>query len=117
MDAVQVRRKSAPPEPFKLTDTELEPLLQLKNEDRLKALLAALKRAQKSASAGPYFDTDKALRALSTGRMQLRGTPDQIKAQLMINRGAYILLKRLFAHTPDRYAKNLDLEPGEPDQE
>lgn len=97
-----------------LTQEQMAAIAQLNNSDRLKALISALKRAQKAATAGPYFDPDSGIRALEKGSMRLTGTRDQIEAQLLVQRVAVVVMKRLFKPPTDKYADPLGSEPDEP---
>lgn len=65
-------------------------------EDRIKALLYIFKKALEAGKKDGEFDMQAAINGLENGRLQLRGTQDQIAGQLLLIRGATALLKRTF---------------------
>ena len=120
------RRKSQPPQesrqeaapvvvtpapvPGKGDEINIEVLRSLTNLDRVKALQAALRRAHAAGTAGPYFDEQRALRALTESKMRLTGTPEQIQAQILVHRGLHVLLKSLFAYSQRHGVDRLNID-------
>lgn len=82
--------------------------------DRLNTLLYALHKAKAAGQVDPGgFDPDKALAALRDGSFQLRGTPAEIDAQLLIIEAATRIVERAFSYETDGEARDgVSPKPG-----
>jgi len=91
-----------------------EALGSLSHRDRLQALIYAFTKARDAGDKGDgEFDVEAAIAALHSGSLQLRGTKEQIAAQLLLIHGAAGLVERALSHPMSEGA----LPQAEPMQE
>jgi len=84
----------------------------INGDDRIKTLIYAFKKALAAGKAkdGKEFDAEAAIAALEVGRLQLRGTQEQIAGQLVLIRGATSILRRALNYDASSAAAPLTLE-------
>ncbi len=92
--------------------TVSEAIGSINSEDRIKTLIYAFKKALEAGNAkdGKDFDSEAAIAALENGRLQLRGTQEQIAGQLVLIRGATSVLRRALDYDAFDEAKPLALD-------
>ena len=68
--------------------------------ERLRTLVFAFQRAEKHGHSSNGFYADRAVKGITEAEMELEGSPDQIKAKLMLLRAAAALVERAAQYEP-----------------
>ena len=75
------------------------PLTPLSADERLQRMIYFLEKAREAGKGdGGSFDAEAAVNALTDGKMQLSGTPDEIQAQLLLAEAMAALVKRALVY-------------------
>jgi len=92
-----------------------EAIGSINGEDRIKTLMYAFRKALEAGKAkgDQQFDTEAAIAALESGRLQLRGSQEQIAGQLVLIRGATSMLRRALDYAVSDTAQPLMLSNEE----
>jgi len=101
------RLKTKNRRPSQVFPTVSEAIGSINGDDRIKTLIYAFKKALEAGKRkdGKDFDAEAAIAALESGKLQLRGTQEQIAGQLVLIRGATSILSRaLDSDAPDEAA-------------
>lgn len=89
------------------------PLTPLSADERLQRMIYFLEKARAAGKGdGGPFDAEAAVNALTDGKMQLSGTPDEIQAQLLVAQAMAALVKRALVY--EEAPKNSPQEEPEP---
>ena len=102
----------------KIFPTVPEAIGSINGDDRIKTLIYAFKKALEAGKAqdGKDFDVEAAIAALESGRLQLRGSQDQIAGQLVLIRGATSILRRALDYAVNNAPEPIQLPNDDEDK-